>query len=254
MVHLHYDYYAGDKSRTVIFLHGLFGSAKNFTTLAESITDVAETYALDARNHGRSPHTETHNLDDLVLDVKNFIGERSIKSPILIGHSMGGLTAMAYASENPVRGLVILDIAPRSYAPGHMQEIVAQKMDLSAFKTRQEIDTKMAEILPNKTVRQFLQMNINRVDEHFIWTNNIAAIERSQERTQFPNFKFPLYIGPVLGVRGLQSDYVTDTDVQLMHKAFPQLTMHDFADATHWLHHTHRAVLLQIIRSFLVKL
>lgn len=254
---LHFDFYEGKSGKTIVLLHGLFGSAKNFASLAEGLTPEASVYAYDARNHGRSHHTATHNLTDLSEDLGEFIAGHKIENPVLIGHSMGGLTAMAYAlhHKESVRALVVLDIAPRTYAPGHAEEIAAQKIDISEFTSRKDIDEVMTKVLPSKTMRQFLQMNIARDETgQYVWMNNVEAVEISKSRTVFPPFEKPLYSGPVLGVRGLKSDYVTDADVALMRDVFPQLEYHDFADAEHWLHHTHRDQLLALLRPFLANL
>ncbi len=249
-----FDFYEGNPKNTVVLLHGLFGSAKNFSSLAEGLTPAARVFAYDARNHGRSHHTATHNLSDLSEDLGEFISEHKIINPILIGHSMGGLTAMDFARTrgSQIKALVVLDIAPRSYAPGHAEEIAAQKIDISGFATRKDIDDVMASVLPNKTMRQFLQMNIGRDETgQYVWMNNVEAVETSRSRTVFPPFENPLYTGAVLGVRGLKSDYVSDADVALMRAAFPRLEYHDFADAEHWLHHTHRDALLGLVLPFL---
>jgi len=252
-----FDFYAGNPVRTVVMLHGLFGSARNLATLAESLRAEAQVFAYDARNHGRSPHTKTHTLEDLVSDLEDFVRTQNIERPILLGHSMGGLTAMAYARKKPeaVRAMIVLDIAPRSYEPGHSSEIAAQKIDVSACATRREIDVKMAQFVPDPVVRQFLQLNLARDSQgRFYWSNNITAIEASPERTQFPGFEGVLYGGPVLAIRGLNSDFVRDADVALMRVAFPRLEMHDIAGAQHWLHHSHREQVTGLILPFLQKL
>lgn len=254
---LAFDYYEGNPNHTLILLHGLFGSAKNLGALAEDLTAEASVYAYDARNHGRSHHTATHNLAELSEDLGEFIAEHKITQPVLLGHSMGALTAMDYVRHEAekVKALIILDIAPRTYPPGHEDEIAAQKIDLSEFTSRKDIDEVMAKILPNKTMRQFLQMNIARDETgQYIWQNNVEAVDVSRSRTVFPPFENPLFPGPVLGVRGLKSNYVTDADVALMRAAFPRLEYHDFADAEHWLHHTHRDELVGLIRPFLTNL
>lgn len=233
-------------------LHGLFGSAKNLSTLARALTEDAQVFAYDARNHGLSHHTATHNLDDLVEDLGEFVADHKIADPILIGHSMGGQTAMAYARNHDVRALVILDIAPRTYPLGHEREIAAQKIAISEFRSRGEIDEVMAKVLPEKTLRQFIQMNIARdITGQYIWQNNIRAIESSKSRTAFPSYANPLYEGPTLCIRGLKSPYVTEADVTLMHAAFPHLRVHDIADAEHWLHYSHTAEVVAVIREFL---
>lgn len=250
---LHYDYYEGPKEQTYVMLHGLFGSAKNLGSLARSLAGIGQIYAYDARNHGRSHHTNTNNLNELSEDLAEFIAEHKIINPTLIGHSMGGLTAMAYARNHKnLRGLVVLDIAPRTYPVGHAQEIAAQKIAISEFKTRTDIEEVMRDVLPDATLRQFVQTNITRDETgQFIWMNNVSAIARSRSRTVFPPYTEPLFEGPVLAIRGLKSNYVLDADVELMKKAFPRLEMHSIADAEHWLHYTHTAQVAALIRHFM---
>jgi len=252
-----FDYYKGNPQLTVVLLHGLFGSAKNFSALAEALTGEASVYAYDARNHGRSHHTATHNLSELSEDLGEFIAEHKIQNPVLMGHSMGGLTAMDFlrGHADAAKALIILDIAPRAYPPAHEEEIAAMKIDISEMQSRRDIDEVMAGVLPDKTMRQFLQMNIARDETgQYVWMNNVKAVEMSRSRTVFPPFTNPLFEGPVLGVRGLRSAYVTDADVAMMHAAFPRLEYHDFEDAEHWLHHTHRDRLLALVRPFLQKI
>lgn len=254
---LRFDHYPGNPHATLVLLHGLFGSAKNFASIASDLTDVATVYAYDARNHGGSSHTATHTLSDLTEDLAAFVRERQISAPVLMGHSMGGLTVMNFARLYPAvpRALIAVDIAPRTYAPAHAQEIAAQKIDVSQFASRREIDAEMAKILPDATIRSFLQMNLARdAGGAFCWQNNIAAIEKSPERTVFPHFEPPLFSGPVLAVRGLASDFVTDADAERMKSAFPQLSLESLPGAGHWLHHTHRDALIGFVRGFLKRL
>ncbi len=254
---LRFDQYPGNPRLTLVMLHGLFGSAKNFASIAAALTDAATVYAYDARNHGGSQHTATHTLADLTQDLAAFLAEHKIAQPVLLGHSMGGLTVMNFARLYPdvPKALVAVDIAPRTYAPAHAAEIAAQKLDVTRFRERREIDAAMAEILPDATIRSFLQMNLVRSEDgSFRWQNNIAAIEKSPERTVFPAYTPPLYTGPVLAVRGLESDFVTDADAELMKSAFPLLELHSLPGAGHWLHHTHRDALVGLVRGFLQSL
>ena len=250
---LRYDRYAGNPGRTLVILHGLFGSARNFASIAAALTDVATVYAYDARNHGGSAHLPTHNLADLTEDLAGFLDTHKLSSPVLMGHSMGGLTVMNFARLHPevARALVVVDIAPRSYAPGHAAEIAAQKIDVTQFSERRDIDAAMARLLPDPTIRAFLQMNLARSAEGtFRWQNNISAIESSPARTLFPEFAPPLFSGPVLAVRGLASDFVSDADTVLMKSAFPDLRLESLPGAGHWLHHTHRDTLVALVRGF----
>ncbi|XP_035231249.1 protein ABHD11-like isoform X4 [Stegodyphus dumicola] len=82
-----------------IILHGLLGSKQNWRSLGKAIAvrSSRKVYALDARNHGDSPHSYEFNYELMSADVKHFMNSQAISSAILIGHSMGGRTAMHLA-------------------------------------------------------------------------------------------------------------------------------------------------------------
>ena len=87
-------------------------------TNAKELSKLGFVYAIDVRNHGESPHSDSHLITDLVEDLKEFILAHNLDKPILIGHSMGGLNALFFALQYPdmIHGLIVLDIAPKSYA------------------------------------------------------------------------------------------------------------------------------------------
>ena len=158
---LHYHDFGG-QGDPIVILHGLFASSKNWTSVGQFLKSSGSPYALDARNHGDSPHADSHNLSDLVEDLKVWLHDNDIERPTLLGHSMGGLTAMGYALSYPesVGALIVVDIIPRSYHTDFTAELNALSLDLSPYNDRNQIDEAMASLVPNKRVRQFLQMNI----------------------------------------------------------------------------------------------
>lgn len=84
-------------SPPVIVLHGLFGSARNWQTFAKHLSTNVKTYTLDLRNHGNSPHCDEMHYTDLARDVVQFLDDRNIGEARILGHSMGGKTAMQLA-------------------------------------------------------------------------------------------------------------------------------------------------------------
>lgn len=83
----------------VFVLHGLMASKNNWNSLCRNLhnTKKCKVISLDARNHGESPHTHWHSYDHLVVDLRCFIEKMNLKSVHLIGHCMGGRTAMLFA-------------------------------------------------------------------------------------------------------------------------------------------------------------
>lgn len=83
----------------LLILHGIMGSKNNWNSLCKKIHEAkkCKVIATDARNHGESPHTKWHSYDNLVVDVRQFIEKMNLKSVNLVGHCMGGRTAMLFA-------------------------------------------------------------------------------------------------------------------------------------------------------------
>ena len=148
----------GDAPQTLIVLHGLFGSLDNWMTFAKHMSEYFSVFLLDARNHGQSFHDDEFTYECMAKDVKDFMEQQQIKEAIILGHSMGGKTAMQLAFNYPylVKKLIVADIAPKAY-PVHHGEIIKglQSLDFSVIKTRGEADDKLAEAIPILAVRQF---------------------------------------------------------------------------------------------------
>ncbi len=105
----------------LIILHGLFGSSDNWYSLAKVFAEHFSVYLVDQRNHGQSPHSDEMNYGLLTEDLKDFITEHSIVRPIIMGHSMGGKTAMNFALKYPdqLSKLIVVDIVPKYYPVHH---------------------------------------------------------------------------------------------------------------------------------------
>jgi esterase len=101
----------------LIILHGLYGMSDNWLSIGKALSGYFEVYLPDQRNHGRSPHDSRHDYHALRDDLLGFMNEHMIDRAVLVGHSMGGKTAMSFAMQYPERvgALVVIDISPRSY-------------------------------------------------------------------------------------------------------------------------------------------
>ena len=223
----------------IILLHGMFGSSKNWVRVGQFLSSYGRCYALDLRNHGESPHAESHSLYDLIDDLREWVDAHRMHRPILVGHSMGGLAAMGYSLANAaeVRALVVVDIAPKRYVPSHAREFDALRLDVTSFSSRQEIDDRMAEIISDPSVRRFLQMNIERTETGFRWKINVNALERSTVLTDVPSLRGQ-YRGMVLFVAGDRSGYVDESDHATIRRYFPNARIVTISGGDHWLHYS----------------
>ncbi|MBC7921261.1 MAG: alpha/beta fold hydrolase [Ferruginibacter sp.] len=246
----------------IIILHGLFGSSDNWLTIAKQLATTYKVYLPDQRNHGRSPWSEEFTYEAMSDDLMAFIREHRIQPPVLIGHSMGGKTAMRFAMRYPgaFRKLLVVDIAPKYYPPHH-QEILEglRAIDLTALQTRQQADEQLARHIPEAEVRQFLLKNLYRAEggpdepSRFAWRLNLPVIEREIERVgEALSYSEPVQ-QPTLFLRGGKSRYIKDPDMNLIQQIFPRATLQTIADAGHWVHAEQPKEFVERVREFVEK-
>ena len=83
----------------VVVLHGLFGSSANWRSVARALAPHHRVLCVDLRNHGHSPWTDSMDYLEMADDVRALIARQGLSRPTVVGHSMGGKTAMALALE-----------------------------------------------------------------------------------------------------------------------------------------------------------
>ena len=224
----------------VILLHGLFGSSDNWHYLALKLADSFHVLALDQRNHGQSPHSDEMDYQLMAADVNKLMDARGLASALVIGHSMGGKTAMQLALQFPerVEKLVVADMAPRPYAPAHEQIFAAQlALDLKACSTRQEIEDALAPAIPNLVLRRFLLKNLGRdAAGQFFWKINLRGLADNYGKLREAIAAPVPFTKPTLFVRGERSDYIRPEDEPLIRQLFPRSEIQTVADASHWVH------------------
>ncbi|TDI72176.1 MAG: alpha/beta fold hydrolase, partial [Bacteroidetes bacterium] len=196
----------------LIILHGLLGSGGNWHSLSSNV--FCERYrviVVDQRNHGRSPHSEEFSYDAMTEDVVELMDDLEIESTHLLGHSMGGKTAMNFALQHSVRvdGLVIADIAPVDYPHLHRETLDALlTLDLSDFSSRDEIDSALQNSFPDGSMRNFLMKGVVRAESGFEWMFNLDAINKGYPCLMEAVLGWQPFEGPTLFVHGGKSDYV----------------------------------------------
>jgi pimeloyl-ACP methyl ester carboxylesterase len=252
---LHFKEYG--QGEPLIILHGLFGSLENWQAISEGLSDAFHIFALDQRNHGRSPHSMEMNYAVMARDIGEFMVQHSLPSTHLLGHSMGGKAAMQFALSQPdkVNKLIIADVAPRIYARSHEHIFKAMlALDPKQFKTRQEIEVALEPEIPEWTVRRFLMKNLTRdANGAFQWRINLPALyQHYDEINQAPAAGTP-FEKPTLFICGAQSDYISDADLPEIQRLFPQAEIHTIPNTSHWLHAEAPVEFIRVTREFLGK-
>jgi esterase len=240
----------------IIVLHGLFGSSDNWLTIGKALSEKYKVYLLDQRNHGQSPHHDEFNYHVMASDLEEFIREQEIKNPIIIGHSMGGKTAMQYAVNHPEEWikLCVVDIAPRAY-PVHHDSILKglNALNLVNLSSRNEADKALAEYVQEPGVRQFLLKNLNRDSNGFSWKINLPVITDNIEIIGEGLSGKLTEIKPVLFIRGENSNYIKDDDFILIDQCFPNAAVETIENAGHWVHAEQTDRFMETLTNFLNK-
>jgi esterase len=251
---LHYQTY-GSSGPPLIILHGLFGMLDNWHTVSKMLGAHFEVLALDQRNHGRSPHSREFSYAVMAEDVSEFIHQRGISSANLLGHSMGGKTAMWVALRFPelISRLVVVDIAPRAYSTLHDAILDAlTSVDLKHVTSRKEVDGMLSARISDQAVRQFLLKNLIRNEAGvFRWKMNlpILAMNYREVLTEVKtNAPFP---NPAMFIRSTKSSYINETDRVDIERLFPNSTIVDF-DTGHWVHAEAPDMLSKTVMKFLL--
>ncbi|RST49440.1 alpha/beta fold hydrolase [Variovorax sp. MHTC-1] len=241
----------------VVILHGLFGAGRNWARIARALGDSHRVYLPDARNHGASPRGQTMSYTEMAQDVLALIERERLQRPLLIGHSMGGKTAMTLALEHPqaISGLAVVDIAPERYSDQFSPYMMAMRgFDAAAATGRNEARQALAQDQAGDTpVLDFLMQNLRRHDERFDWRLNLLAVAMCmQELCGFPRrFRHRQYEGPALFLAGTESSYVQAESHDRIARLFPRAHLEHIDDAGHWVHADQPGALLRALRRWL---
>lgn len=232
----------GEGPQTVLLLHGLLGSSRNWQTIAAKLGDRRRVLVADLRNHGESPWDDDASYPAMAEDVARLIREQAPEGVSLIGHSMGGKVAMALAltQSELLHKLLVLDMAPVSYHDRHSGVLkAALDVDLSSVKTRADADRQLATTLPEASVRALVLLNLVRLDDgSYGWKIPFDKLYSALPGIMsFPDellrLSSPL---DALFAYGGASDYVLPEYMDTIRRLFPNSRFHEFEGAGHWVH------------------
>ncbi len=238
-----------------IILHGFLGMGDNWKTLGKRFSEKGyQVHLVDQRNHGRSFHCKTFNYEYLVDDFKNYCDHYGLKDIVLLGHSMGGKTAMKFAVKYPemVSKLIVADISPKFY-PLHHQEILKalSALDFSMVKTRKVADEVLSKYIQNNGIRKFLAKNLYwKYQDELALRINLPVLISNIEEVGKALDKEAVYNGDTLFLKGENSGYIGVGDEQLIKKHFPIATIETISNAGHWLHAENPIDFFNVVLNF----
>lgn len=222
----------------LVILHGLFGSSDNWQTLGREFAKDFTVYLVDQRNHGHSPHSDEFSYELMAQDLKEFFTDQNIEEATILGHSMGGKTAMRFAQRYPenVKKLVVADMGVKAY-PAHHEDILDAfySLDLEFLESRKDAEAVMKPRIPNFSVRQFILKNLYRKSKtEFAWRVNFPVVEDNMDDI-LAALPRNVVDKPVLFLYGEKSQYIEKSDFDNIREIFP-LAKFASLPTGHWMH------------------
>jgi pimeloyl-ACP methyl ester carboxylesterase len=238
----------------VVLLHGLFGTARNLGVVQRALAPRFRVIALDLRNHGASPHAAAMDYASMATDVIETLVQRGALPAVMLGHSMGGKTAMMMALTRPelVTRLLVADIAPVAYRHDNARWVAAmQRIGLVPGLTRAIAAAALTQAVPDAALRGFLLQNLT-FGAHPAWRIGLGEIAATMHDIEGWSAPFgATYDGPTLFVGGERSDYILPAQRPVVRGLFPRARFVTLKHAGHWLHADNPAGFLAVIEAFL---
>jgi esterase len=170
---LHFLHFQRQGAPAICFLHGGAAHAHWFDRVIPALDDTLDVIALDQRGHGESQWAEppAYATEDFAADLHALLDRLGWNRVILVGHSMGGHNAMAFAAWHPERmaGLVIVDSRPY-LPPDRVQRMRERGRRPPRMHASEEAAVAAFRLLPPDTIADpallahMAQMGLTRVD------------------------------------------------------------------------------------------
>ncbi|PIA17125.1 Abhydrolase domain-containing protein C22H12.03 [Coemansia reversa NRRL 1564] len=258
------DAIADEGKPPLVILHGLFGSKQNWGAISKQLSRTLsrDTYCVDLRNHGDSPHQSPHTYAAMSEDIVRFIKDHQLNKPILIGHSMGGKVVMQTALERPdlVSQLIVDDMVPIKFGLAHDFSAYVRKLleiERSNIISQKEADRILSQTEPDLSIRQFLLTNMKKSQNDGTkgsYKSRIPLKLLGDSLTDVMNWEDSdkIYNGPTLFIGGKRSPYVKPTSYPAMKRYFPKYEISEL-DTGHWVHAEMPREFMKLVEDFISK-
>ena len=259
----------GKEGKVIIIVHGLFGSSDNWMTTAKKLREHYHIYIVDQRNHGNSPHSDEHNYESMKEDLAEFFEFHKIHRATVIGHSMGGKTAMYFAADYPekIEKLVVVDIAPVDYlkrgtdSQFHQHAFILKclkELQNYSFSNRKDIADFLNKRLHDLSLVNFLLKSIrhNKETNSFYCRLNVNVLDSSLDEIMegvnkdWFDDRLPITSYPVLFIEGEKSSYIGEDEQTQIRAIYPEAEFKIIPNAGHWLHAEQPLLFQQAIEQF----
>ncbi len=247
----------------VVFLHGGGLNAHTWDLVCAALRLTRHCVALDQRGHGESEWSPQmdYSTESHVGDLDAFVGALGLERFVLVGMSLGGANALAWAGQHSSRlaGLVLIDVGPETRAAG-VQKIQAFTAEATALDSVEHYVERALAFNPRRNrdlLRRSLHHNLRQMpDGRWMWKYDQrhrgkvdpAARDRRRDLLWSAVDKVEC---PTLVVRGAQSDVFHDEDAEHLAARLRQGRWVRIDNAGHTVQGDNPAGLLVALRPFL---
>ena len=246
----------GTSKKKIVILHGLLGSLDNWITFGKKMSsENFEVHLIDQRNHGKSFHSDEFSYSHMANDLKNYFDHHNIKIASIIGHSMGGKTAMLFGLSYPdlVDKLIAVDILPISYNRNY--NLIFESLlhtDLRKLKSRNDFNLHLKKYFEDESFVLFLSKNLKRLENgQFRFKSNIKVLREEINNITAAINHSKTYPKEIIFIKGEHSDYVDEEKIDLSKNLFPNYKLSVIKNASHWLHHDNSDDFFSVCLSYL---
>jgi pimeloyl-ACP methyl ester carboxylesterase len=247
-INIHYIRTGGNKPALVL-LHGLITNGACWTPVAHALAGEYDVIMPDARGHGKSSVPDYgYRYEDHANDVIGLFNALKLTPPILIGHSMGGMTAAMVASRNSklIRSVVLAD--PAFLSPQVQRE--ARDSDV-ADQHRQLLSQSLDELVKDARIRHPYRPldTIQLIAQARLQTSMAAFDVLTPPNPEFRQLVRGIDIPSllVMGDTGVVSPAVAE-ELQLLN---PRFQIQLIQKAGHGLHYDQPEKFAAIVKAFL---
>lgn len=238
----------------LVFIHGLFGDMNNLGVIARAFSDEYNILRVDLRNHGQSFHSEKMNYDLMAEDVFALLQQLHLEKVILIGHSMGGKTAMKLTALHPeiVEKLIVIDIAPVPYGNNGHQDVFEALFAVknAAPQNRQQAKPILEQHIADPDVVQFMLKSFEPTSPEFFRFNLTALFNNYPHLMDWQKVNV---VVPTLFIKGGNSNYIKTQDTEQILAQFPNASSFTINGCGHWVHAEKPEFVIRAINRFLNK-
>ncbi|MFO8009817.1 MAG: alpha/beta hydrolase [Dehalococcoidia bacterium] len=236
---IHFLEWGNSSDPTVILLHGLFGNAHYWDFLGYELSSQYHIIAIDQRGHGDSQWSGKYGPVDYVSDLEEFVEVMGYTRFALIGHSMGGITAILYASRHPERvsSLMIVDIGPRLDTAGTDRMIRQMASEPEFFDSMEGAFRYVRDVEPfcsDAFIRHQLRTALRSGEDGKLYFKFDKALRQIPIRS--PEWLWEHLVSvlcPALVIRGRESDILSREMANEMTKQLPYGSMVEIERAGH---------------------